>query len=242
LLLAFCQPFNLAVFPNCQHPDPVAQDASRLQSIDIGINSWTGRAQVCCDDHQNTVGVCDCGAVFQLAQPDCDASGHLLCAALFPAVSELQEREGSGMASVFLIGLGEKIAEEISDAVWVEHHTIVRRPHTINMSELLHAGIVFAGGPSQIRLSLVRRLRLSFPALPIVVVAETAETGEWLDALEAGVTDYCFAPSARRQIQRLMEWLMPVRLDGLSIYSPRQWPPLWEREARAHAIHTAGQF
>jgi hypothetical protein len=143
------------------------------------------------------------------------------------------------MANVFLIGLAGKIAEEIACAVSVEHHIVFKRSHSIDISELLHAGIVFVGGPSQIRLSFLRRFRLSFPAMPLVVVAETVGTGEWLDALEAGATDCCWAPVARRQIQRLMESLVPEHMDGLRIGFPRKWTWLPERAVGAYAKHAS---
>ena len=65
--------------------------------------------------------------------------------------------------------------------------------------------MVFAGGEPARYLSLLRRVREDRPALPFVVVTQIGETKEWLDALEAGATDYCSVPIGTRQIHWLME-------------------------------------
>jgi DNA-binding response OmpR family regulator len=69
--------------------------------------------------------------------------------------------------------------------------------------------IVFAGGEPSQYLSLLRRVRAERPELPFVVVTRIPETTEWLDALEAGATDYCSSPFEARQIHWLMEAALP---------------------------------
>jgi DNA-binding response OmpR family regulator len=124
------------------------------------------------------------------------------------------------MANVFLVGLEGRIALDIASAI-SDQHTVFRRPHTIEMPALLRADIIFAGGSAKDRLSLLRRVRLLWPALPLVMVPETPDMEDWLDALEAGVTDYCCSPFVQRQIQRLIESLVPIRLERLKISFPR---------------------
>jgi len=75
----------------------------------------------------------------------------------------------------------------------------------------LDADIVFAGGEPKHYLSLLRKVREARPALPFVVVTRNPETTAWLDALEAGATDYCSAPFESRQIHWLMEAALPKR-------------------------------
>ena len=71
------------------------------------------------------------------------------------------------------------------------------------------ADIVFAGGEPSQYLSLLRQVRSDLPALPFVVVTRLPETTAWLDALEAGATDYCSPPFESRQIHWLMESTLP---------------------------------
>src|SRR3984885_13623083 len=113
------------------------------------------------------------------------------------------------MASVFLIGLEQAIATQISRALAVEWHRIEQKPQNIGVHDLMEVDIVFAGGEPSQYLSLLRRVREERPALPFVVVTRIPETTEWLDALEAGATDYCSSPFETRQIHWLMETALP---------------------------------
>ena len=113
------------------------------------------------------------------------------------------------MANVFLIGLEQAIAAQISRALAVERHRIELKSQDIAAHDMLDVDIVFAGGEPSQYLSLLRRVREERPALPFVVVTRVPETTEWLDALEAGATDYCSSPFESRQIHWLMESALP---------------------------------
>jgi DNA-binding response OmpR family regulator len=115
------------------------------------------------------------------------------------------------MASVFLIGLEQATATQISRALATERHRIEQKPESIEVPELMDVDIVFAGGLPFQYLSLLRRVRQERPELPFVVVTRIPETTEWLDALEAGATDYCSSPFEARQIHWLMEAALPRR-------------------------------
>lgn len=125
------------------------------------------------------------------------------------------------MANVFLIGVEWKEVSEIASAVSVDRHTVCRRTQSIEMAELAQADIVFAGGTLEFQLSLVQRVRRCFPRLAFVMVRETMPMEGWLDAIEAGATDYCCAPVTQRQIREIMEALAPMRRDELKIMLPR---------------------
>src|SRR5580658_3456539 len=108
------------------------------------------------------------------------------------------------MAKVFLIGIDQAAAGEICRALAVEKHQIRKQSHDSFTPGLLEADIVFAGGEPESYLPVLRHVRATRPALPFVVVTLRAETREWLDALEAGATDYCSAPVHARQVHWLM--------------------------------------
>lgn len=113
------------------------------------------------------------------------------------------------MAKVFLIGLEQSAASQIGRALAVERHQIEHKPKNVSVGELLDADIVFAGGDGKQYMPLLRGVREACPALPFVVVTRIPETSDWLDALEAGATDYCSAPFEARQINWLMESALP---------------------------------
>jgi DNA-binding response OmpR family regulator len=110
---------------------------------------------------------------------------------------------------VFLIGLEQATAAQISRALAVERHKIEQKSQNIGARELMDVDIVFAGGDPSQYLPLLRRVRDERPSLPFVVVTRIPETSEWLDALEAGATDYCSSPFESRQIHWLMEAALP---------------------------------
>lgn len=109
------------------------------------------------------------------------------------------------MAKVVLVGLEQSAAKQIGRALSSECHEIQYNSKNITIDDLIDADIVFAGGDQTQYLTLLRRIRASRPTLPFVVVTHRPETSGWLDALEAGATDYCTAPFEPRQISWLME-------------------------------------
>ena len=76
-------------------------------------------------------------------------------------------------------------------------------------NDLIDADIVFANGDGKQYMPLLKQIREALPSLPFVVVTRIPETSDWLDALEAGATDYCSAPFEARQIGWLMESALP---------------------------------
>ena len=113
------------------------------------------------------------------------------------------------MANVFLIGLEQATAAQISRALAVERHRIEQKSRHIGVRDSKAADIVFAGGEPSQYLALLRLVREERPSLPFVVVTHVPETAAWLDALEAGATDYCSSPIESRQLHWLMESALP---------------------------------
>ncbi|MDX2151773.1 MAG: hypothetical protein SFV54_13625 [Bryobacteraceae bacterium] len=65
--------------------------------------------------------------------------------------------------------------------------------------------IVFAPSDPSTFGAVKDTLRETCPAAPIVVVSRVPEVSEWLDAMEAGASDYCAAPFERTQLRWLLE-------------------------------------
>jgi DNA-binding response OmpR family regulator len=108
------------------------------------------------------------------------------------------------MAKVVLSNLEGQVANQLASLLAADGHRIHREKHNASVRELLHADIVFVGGYGDRYLSLLRRVRAVDAALPFVIVTPLPATAEWLDALEAGATDYCAAPFDLGQIRSLI--------------------------------------
>ena len=113
------------------------------------------------------------------------------------------------MAKVVLLGLETVAACQIERALRNENHWVLNKSLDASDAEILDADIVFATGDGKQYVSLLKRVRENNPALPFVVVTRLPETSDWLDALEAGATDYCSAPFEPHQLRWLMESALP---------------------------------
>jgi DNA-binding response OmpR family regulator len=120
------------------------------------------------------------------------------------------------MAKVFLTCMEESVAKGLRSVLAVEKHRIEQMPPDTHIDDFLDADIVFAGDDPRQYLPLLRDVRQKRPALPFIVVTRFPDTSKWLDALEAGASDYCSAPFESRQIHWLMESVLP-RVWGASI-------------------------
>ena len=116
------------------------------------------------------------------------------------------------MAKVALIGPEQAAAaEHLSRLLALDSHQIIQYQWEDTLiRELLDADIVFAVGEPTYYMPLLRRVREARPSMPFIVVARITETKEWLDALQAGATDYCStADIEARQLRWLMECALP---------------------------------
>jgi DNA-binding response OmpR family regulator len=85
-----------------------------------------------------------------------------------------------------------------------EGHSVRRLHYLAPVIEFLQADMVFMGGIAGLYLPLLRQVRKFSSALPMIVVAPVSETAEWLDALEAGASDYCVPPFDVRDLRSLL--------------------------------------
>jgi len=76
---------------------------------------------------------------------------------------------------------------------------------------------VFVGGGAESYLPVVRRLRALDAHLCVVVIARNADTQDWLDAIEAGATDYWPAPFEPSQVRTLIAPAVNAGLAGKSV-------------------------
>lgn len=108
------------------------------------------------------------------------------------------------MARVVFSGVDPWLATQLSGLLTADRHDVRRERANAPIAALLDANVVFAGGAPNQYLPLVRRIRALDPVLCLVVVARYPDTREWLEAIEAGATDYWSSPFDTRLIRCLI--------------------------------------
>jgi DNA-binding NtrC family response regulator len=114
------------------------------------------------------------------------------------------------MAKLILIGLEQVTASLIHKVLPAGGHSVEYQTNAGAVS-VSDADIVFTDAESDRSLTLLRRLKQTYPDLPCVVLSRMPDTREWLDALEAGAADYVGAPFDTAQLLRIVEAVQPVR-------------------------------
>jgi DNA-binding NtrC family response regulator len=110
------------------------------------------------------------------------------------------------MAKILLFGLDHCIADELNPVLKQLGQTVQIAAHASGVLQHTDANVVFAAGES---LGAVREQR---PELPVVVVSRIPEVRGWLDALEAGATDYCGAPFEAAQVRWVLDSSLHIRV------------------------------
>lgn len=112
--------------------------------------------------------------------------------------------------SVVLYGLEETLARDLRTAL--THDSLNVR--TVECADLMgcvqavdhgRRDVIFCDSSSDL-LSLLHAVRKAQKDVPVVVVSRHAEERAWLDALEAGASDYCAAPFEVHQLS----WILRV--------------------------------
>ena len=103
------------------------------------------------------------------------------------------------MAKVLLFGLEHSISNELNPVLEKLGQTVEIETSTSGVLEHTDANVVFAAGEN---LGTVRDKR---PELPVIVVSRLPEVRGWLDALEAGASDYCGAPFEPTQVRWILD-------------------------------------
>ncbi len=85
------------------------------------------------------------------------------------------------------------------------------RDECLNLLRKAPVDLIFCPSDPSIALPLLRFLKKEQPGVPVVVVSHEPEFGEWLDAMEAGASDYCCAPFDREQLTWIVASHVSVR-------------------------------
>jgi DNA-binding NtrC family response regulator len=115
---------------------------------------------------------------------------------------------------VLILGLEKGLRDELKSALQVDDQTVRAADESADTDcrrEIARSkpDIVFCpAAPSYFRtiLEAVKKVR---PGLPVVVVSRFPEVSEWLDAMEAGASDYCASPFEPAQVRWILESNLP---------------------------------
>lgn len=104
--------------------------------------------------------------------------------------------------------LDSTLATELRDVVAEPgraFHSTTSTRECISMAQRGRADVVFCSADRRAYQSLLDALDCGCLQIPVVVVSRIPETSEWLDAIDAGATDYCAAPFERQHISWLVQ-------------------------------------
>ena len=108
------------------------------------------------------------------------------------------------MPRVTLLGLPEDLGNQLARVLLDESHQVSHRLYVSDLGRGPTCSVVFISGDSPEYPRTLSLLREAHPGLPVVVVTRHPEARQWLDALEAGATDYCGAPFEHVQLRWIL--------------------------------------
>jgi DNA-binding NtrC family response regulator len=113
-------------------------------------------------------------------------------------------------ARIVLFGLDDPLASELRRVLVRQQQTVFSEPfrtapECLALVERVGAELIFCSSHRKRYLALLEAVGRSKPNLPVVVVSRVPEVAEWLDAIEAGASDYCAAPFETSHIQWILD-------------------------------------
>lgn len=99
---------------------------------------------------------------------------------------------------VLFSGLDTQLAKDLGAA-------LVEAGGCVRVADRVTADVIFCAADPVCYRAMLETLRREQPGLPVIVVSRHPRASEWIDAIEAGVTDYCATPFEPTQLQWLLE-------------------------------------
>ena len=112
--------------------------------------------------------------------------------------------------NILVLGLDERLDAELSRSLVDLRHFVVSEPF-LNVEDSVAgiartaADLLFCAADPRVYLPLLEALRRRGLDVPVIVVSAFTELDALLDALDAGVRDYCSAPFGPRMLRSIIE-------------------------------------
>lgn len=113
----------------------------------------------------------------------------------------------TGDVKAVLFGLNDELSQELSSALHNLSVFTSAMPEA-DINRVAHSGadVVFCSPDLQ----LIHSLRRTVPQASILVASRFPDVSDWLDALEAGASDYCAAPFEAKHLSWILQSVRPV--------------------------------
>src|SRR5271169_2779335 len=113
-------------------------------------------------------------------------------------------------STIILLGLAEDLASDSRRILSEQGHTVYSYPPlpasgVLSLIDQIHPDFVFCADEPDDYKSMLQTIRQKMSTLPLVVVSRRADTDAWLDALQAGASDYCAPPFESISIRWILE-------------------------------------
>ncbi|HVX65051.1 MAG TPA: hypothetical protein VHA11_00540 [Bryobacteraceae bacterium] len=112
--------------------------------------------------------------------------------------------------TVVLFGLDETLTSELRNVLAGRQPVIYTQPflapaECLGVADQVGADLIFCSSDRERYTALLEAVERHRPELPVVIVSRAPEVSEWLDAIEAGASDYCAAPFETSHVEWILE-------------------------------------
>ncbi len=123
-------------------------------------------------------------------------------------------------ARIVLLGLDNPLGSELRRVLMGQQQTVASAPflaprECLAVVDHVGAELIFCSSRRERYLALLDAVSRFKPDLPVVVVSRVPEVSEWLDAIEAGASDYCAPPFEAAHIQWILDSALKHHSTGM---------------------------
>jgi DNA-binding NtrC family response regulator len=120
-------------------------------------------------------------------------------------------RQGDTSGSkIVIFGLADRLARDSEKILSEQGHDVFSSPflsedQAMSLIGKVNADFIFCDADPAHYIVLLEAIRRVNLGLPLVVVSPQPDTNAWLDALQAGATDFCAPPFESDSLQWILE-------------------------------------